>query len=156
MLSKGSFALYYGGGAIVPLLSDGQASLLTPCFIFASVVLQLAAMLIIRAQARMINPLNRITGQRFLVLYPSILIFILDYQQHLRRTVLIGVSNIYNTFLISILGVSAIIGLCIHLFRKFWISLTSKILFSISLINTLNTFPNFCPKSLKEMNEMQF
>ena len=41
----------------------------------------------------------------------------LDYLHHLRRTVIIGFSNIHNPFYIGVLGISGIFGLSVHFMK---------------------------------------
>ena len=57
-LTRGAFALYYGGPEIVPQLSSKLGSLLTPGFILLSFVIQVVFIVYLKVQARLIESRN--------------------------------------------------------------------------------------------------
>ena len=64
-LSRGPFALYYGGRAVVPLLSHSVGSPVTPGFLCFSVLLQLIVILYKKCQAKRLKPTFKNTGELF-------------------------------------------------------------------------------------------
>ena len=56
MLTKGSFALYYGGEEIIPLLSDKSGSLVSPVFMGSSMIFQLSFLIFKKIRLLKLTP----------------------------------------------------------------------------------------------------
>ena len=72
-LSKGDFALYYGGVEIIPLLSDKSGSLVTPVFMGSSLVFQLSFLFFKRIRLSKLKPKTTNVETYFSVVYSTLL-----------------------------------------------------------------------------------
>ena len=81
MLTKGSFALYYGGPEVIPLLSDRAGSMVSPVYMGISLMMQLAFFLFKKFKFRKVLHRNMSSD---------------NYIRELASTLLSGFSNMYS------------------------------------------------------------
>ena len=73
MLSKGSFALYYGGEEIIPQLSDQSGSLVCPAFMGSSLIFQLSFLIFKKINMLELYPNTTNSGMYFNNVFSTLL-----------------------------------------------------------------------------------
>ena len=94
MLTRGSFAIYYGGQDILPLLSDKTGSLVSPVFMGCSMMFQCAFLIFKKFKLRKLSP-KTISSDM--------------YASHLSSTILNGFSNTHSLVVLVIFSAAGFI-----------------------------------------------
>ena len=163
LLSKGDFALYYGGVKIIPLLSDKSGSLVNPVFMGSSLVFQLSFLIFKRLRLLKLTPKTTNSDTYFSIVY---------------NTLLSGFSNTFTIIAIVIFTASGLSFTLVHYERieerrkeklettkeedlekiPFSIYLIAAVFFCLNIAQFLRNYAlrKFAQKKVKEFCQVNF